>query len=268
MLYDAHCHLDFSLDPAGLARGLQDEGVRVVSATVTPTGFEQAVGLLESRPHVRLGLGFHPWWVSDGRLSGSDIERFAMLASKEEVRHISEIGLDFAPRRLASSVSGGTANSEDAARALQMDCLEAVLAAVDVVANRYISLHSVKAEKELLDILDAHVMTSRHDCVFHGYAGSQDQLMRLLDRGCYVSVGPRMLSTKRGREYAKAIPADRILLETDAPSAPGGSLSAACVAGMLQDAIAFIADLRRLDGERRDCFFELVAETSKRVLRF
>lgn len=267
MMYDAHCHLDFSIDPVGIAAGLRDEGVRVVSATVTPAGFERARDSLAFQPNVRIGLGFHPWWVSDGRLAASDIEDFCRFASDEGVRHISEIGLDFSPKRIALSVSKGVANSEDAARVVQMDALEAILSGVDVVPGRFVSLHSVRAEKETLDVLALHGIPARHDCVFHGYAGSQDQLMRLLDLGCYVSIGPRMLSTKRGREYAKAIPAERILLETDAPSAPDSALSAECMASMLRETLNSLTDLRRLEGGRREKFCALVAETSCRVLQ-
>ncbi|WP_459612517.1 TatD family hydrolase [Corynebacterium urogenitale] len=36
--------------------------------------------------------------------------------------------------------------------------------------------------------------------------------------GGYVSVNPRMLETKRGRAYAKQVPSDRLLLETDLPA--------------------------------------------------
>ena len=44
------------------------------------------------------------------------------------------------------------------------------------------------------------------------------QLAQAVDAGCFFSVSARMLETKRGREYAKAIPLRKLLLETDAPA--------------------------------------------------
>ena len=53
--------------------------------------------------------------------------------------------------------------------------------------------------------------------IFHWFSGSSAQLKRARDLGCFFSVNAFMLQTKRGREYAKAIPLDRLLIETDLP---------------------------------------------------
>ena len=38
-----------------------------------------------------------------------------------------------------------------------------------------------------------------------------------IDNGAYFSINPKMLETKAGKDVIRNIPADRILLETDAP---------------------------------------------------
>ena len=45
------------------------------------------------------------------------------------------------------------------------------------------------------------------------------QLEKAIELGSYFSINPRMLKTKLGIEVIKAVPIDRVLLETDAPFA-------------------------------------------------
>ena len=62
--------------------------------------------------------------------------------------------------------------------------------------------------------------------IFHWFSGTSDEFVRARIAGCYFSVNERMLATKRGREYARQIPLDRLLLETDAPAEPDAETSA------------------------------------------
>ena len=53
--------------------------------------------------------------------------------------------------------------------------------------------------------------------------------------GCYFSVNPRMLQSKRGRAYAQAISADRLLLRPTSLRHPGAPWSAARVRKLLEE---------------------------------
>ena len=266
MLYDAHCHVDFATDPAALAEGLASAGVRVASATVTPSGYRKALHVLGGFSNVRIGLGLHPWWVADGRLSSRDVQEFCSLASAGQPL-ISEVGLDFSPRCLERSISAGLADFCEQAKELQLEAFrKAMLACVG--HGLFVSLHSVKAEECVLDVLEQTGVASTCSCVFHGFAGSQDQLFRALDMGCYVSVGPRMLSTKRGKAYAKIIPAERTLLETDAPSSQGIAMQACAMRDALACCLDDLADMRGLDAHAKEAFVRQMEETSRRLLGF
>ena len=266
MIYDAHCHVDFATDPSALAEGLASAGVRVASATVMPSGYRKALRVLGGFSNVRIGLGLHPWWVADGRLSSGDVQEFCGLASQGRP-FISEVGLDFSPRCLDRSISAGLADSCEQAKELQLGAFREAMAAC---AGRglFVSLHSVKAEQFVLDVLEQTDVAASCSCVFHGFAGPQDQLFRALDMGCYVSVGPRMLSTKRGKAYAKVIPAERILLETDAPSSQGVSVQACAMRGALERCLDDLADIRGLDAHAKRAFACQIEETSCRLLGF
>jgi TatD DNase family protein len=55
--------------------------------------------------------------------------------------------------------------------------------------------------------------------VLHWFSGSQRELARAVDAGCWFSVGPAMLASDKGRSLAAKMPRDRILTETDGPFA-------------------------------------------------
>ena len=77
-----------------------------------------------------------------------------------------------------------------------------------------------------------------------------DELVRARNAGCYFSVNERMLATKRGREYARQIPLDRQLLETDAPAEPNTETSAQSLIKSLARTSMRIASLKNCDAKR------------------
>jgi TatD DNase family protein len=81
------------------------------------------------------------------------------------------------------------------------------------------SIHSRRAVDEILDRLAA--TPDAGTPILHWFSGTAAQLRRAADIGCWFSVGPAMLRGEKGRALAKAMPADRILTETDGPFASG-----------------------------------------------
>ena len=69
----------------------------------------------------------------------------------------------------------------------------------------------------IMDMLEEYELLEDNTIIFHWFSDSSAQLKRARELGCFFSVNAFMLQTKRGREYAKAIPLDRLLIETDLP---------------------------------------------------
>ena len=74
------------------------------------------------------------------------------------------------------------------------------------------------------------------------------------------SIGPRQLATKRGREYARQLPAQRILLETDADGSK--PFTADDWNAALESALATLNEIKGFD--MRDT----IAENFDRVMSF
>lgn len=258
MLFDMHCHLDFANDAITIAEQAAKLSIGALSATVTPDGYARAHQTFSgSMPHMRVGLGLHPWWVADGRCGEEAVALFEQLAPA--ARWIGEIGLDFAGAR-----------GEEDARAAQLTAFDRALAAIcdkgpsedaslgatpssrgtpfassaRSACPKLISLHAVRAAEFVLDALERSGATEHHHCIFHWFSGTSDDLTRAVRAGCFFSVNARMLATKRGRAYARAIPEDHLLLETDAPTHEDASWSALAWRDQLEATLAMLADAR------------------------
>ena len=244
-LHDAHVHLDYMADGAAVAAQAAEEDYLLFSNTVTPEGFFAARDELGSFPNVRIGLGLHPWHIGPADALDHVIDRFTRLVC--ETRFVGEVGLDFGKRHVQTA---------DA----QLRAFCAVAEACAAQGGKVVSIHAVKAARYVLDILEESGTLGNCTCVLHWYSGPSDELARAIAAGCRFSIGPRMLATKRGREYAKAIPAGQILLETDAPPAYGEAYTCADLQAELDQAASSIAAIKGPSA------IERIQETARAVL--
>lgn len=208
-LIDAHCHLDLMAYPNAVADETAAIGLGVFDCGVDPRDFAAAKKRASRYPNIIAGVGLHPWWLADGRCGLAEVNLLCKVAAQE--RYIGEVGLDFSAR---------FAGSEP----LQIQALDRLSDALVQcpLAGRVISIHAVRSAGAVLDVLESHgLLIPNPDSpaiIFHWFSGTSDELVRARNVGCYFSVNERMLASKRGREYARQIPLDRLLLETDAPA--------------------------------------------------
>lgn len=216
-LFDAHCHLDLMNGPDAVAHEAATMGLRLFDCGVDPRDFATANKRACSCPNVIAGAGLHPWWIADGRCGTAEVDLLCEIASRE--RFIGEVGLDF------SSRFAGT-------EGIQMQAFERLCQALSQhpLDGRALSIHAVHAAGATLDILESNGLLkdtpNSPTIIFHWFSGTSDELVRARHAGSFFSINERMLATKRGREYARQIPLDRLLLETDAPAEPGAEISA------------------------------------------
>lgn len=251
-LIDAHCHLNFAGNAAELAAAYAACG-GALSGTCDPRDFERVRTMFAPfAPRVRVGLGLHPWWVADGTCGEGEVALFERLALGAPL--ISEVGLDFQPRR------EGTRDAQ--IEAFERVCLAASRSSAEF-PRRVMSIHSSAAAMCTLDVLERTGCLDACTCIFHWFSGSQEELNRAIEAGCLSSVNERMLKTKRGRAYARAIPEERLLIETDFPSKPTPMAIPQDVSPRLGRTMSLLAEARGAD-ER--LLAATVAATSERIL--
>lgn len=234
-LFDAHCHLDLMAHPDAVADEATALGLVLFDCGVDPHDFARAKKRTCGRSNIFAGIGLHPWWLADGRCGNAEINLLCEVAAQE--RLIGEVGLDFSAR---------FAGSEP----LQIQAFDRLCDALvqHPLTGRVISIHAVRSAGTVLNVLESHgLLIPNSDSpviIFHWFSGTSDELVRARNAGCYFSVNERMLATKRGREYARQIPLDRLLLETDAPAEPQADASARQLITSLKSASLHIAELK------------------------
>lgn len=240
-LIDAHCHLDLMAHPDAVADEATALGLGLFDCGVNPRDFSAANERACRQPGIIAGVGLHPWWLADGHCGFDEINLLCEVAAQE--RYIGEVGLDFSTR---------FAGSEP----LQTQALDQLCEALaqHPLTGRVISIHAVRSAGTVLDILESHGLLipnpSSPVIIFHWFSGTSDELVRARDAGCYFSVNERMLASKRGREYARQIPLDRLLLETDAPAEANTETSAQSLIRSLARTSMRIASLKNCDAKR------------------
>ena len=204
-LFDAHCHLDWLSAPARAATEARGAGLGMLAVTVTPAGYRAAVRELAGAANVAVAAGLHPWWVADGRCGRAEADELAALAA--ETRWVGEVGLDL------SRAHGGGREGEHV-------CEACAGATRGDGRPRVLSVHAVRSAGAALDVLGRTGCLARCRVVFHWFSGTSEELSRAVRAGCWFSLGERSLATRRGREYARQLPADGLRNETDLPPAP------------------------------------------------
>ncbi len=237
-LFDAHCHLELMADATSVADEAQRLGLGLFDATVMPRVYDEALPDLTWYDNVYPALGMHPWYIEDEDLWPLDVMQFEDLAPK--TRFIGEVGLDFSSKH----TDGEKKNVQ--LKAFTRVC-ETCAETSDPAAPKVLSIHAVKAADEVLDVLEETGALKSCRCVFHWFSGSSPELKRAIDAGCWFSFGERSMDTKRGREYARQVPADHLLTETDYPPEEGWDGGAADVAASLERTLAAIKTVRDED---------------------
>ena len=255
-LFDAHCHLDLMARPDAVADEATALGLVLFDCGVDPHDFARAKKRACGRSNIFAGIGLHPWWLADGRCGPAEVNLLCEVAAQE--RYIGEVGLDFSAR---------FAGSEP----LQIRALDRLCDALvqRPLAGRVISIHAVRSAGTVLDVLESHgLLIPNPDSpviIFHWFSGTSDELVRARNADCYFSMNERMLATKRGREYARQIPLNRLLLETDAPVEPSAETTARQLVDSLIRTSEIIATLK-------DCAAEsaksVVLENSRSIFDF
>ncbi len=254
-LSDMHCHVGFMSDPAVFVKDAQNVHSRILAVSATPQDYGALkeklfrdsreafgssiaqVGLMQS---VFLALGLHPWWISsDKTLLEKQLQEFDTFFL--ETPYIGEIGLDFSSRRAQT-------------KEWQVRAFDHILKRCADRGQLLLSLHCVQAYPELFTCLEKSGALKQCKGIFHWFSGSSEHLRYAIQQGCYFSVSKRMLASKRGREYVKAIPENRLLLETDAPfvtiqnnEIPSVPYTFKQVQDELYEAIANLAAIRKCE---------------------
>lgn len=205
-LVDSHCHLDFE----GLAERLPEvlqradaAGVRLmVTISTRVKTFDRILAIAEAHEQIYCSVGTHPHNAAEETDVTAD--QLARLARHPKVVAIGEAGLDyhydFSPREAQAQ---SFRVHIDAARETGLPLI----------------VHSREAESDTARILEEEMGKGAFKVVLHCFSSKRELAERGLAIGAYVSFSGILTfkAAEELRDTARLVPADRLLVETDAP---------------------------------------------------
>lgn len=194
-MIDTHCHFDIMSNPEAYIYAKEVVGDIVIGMTNLPSHFCIGEPHLRSFKYVRLALGLHPLLAADKQ---NELQIFKN--NIEKTSYIGEIGLDFSKSGIST-------------KEIQISVLRKILSELKG-KKKIVSVHSRKAERELLDLLCEYDIKN---VIFHWYSGPIGLIPSILSCGYYFSINESMTLSKNGQKIIENIPKARTLTETDAP---------------------------------------------------
>lgn len=207
MLIDTHCHLDFNRFDGDrdqvVERALQAGVSRIIVPALELENCPKVIELAERYREVFAAVGIHPnssaGWQDDW------IAALRQWLSHEKVVAVGEIGLDYHWDKSPPEV-------QKRAFIKQLE----LAAEVDLP----VIIHNREADEDVLALLAASRQTERErPGVLHSFSSSWQVAERALKMGYYLGFTGPITYKNAGelRDVVGRMPADRILVETDAP---------------------------------------------------
>lgn len=193
VLVDAHCHA-YGFPEKDLRKYVNSYRIICVSEDLESS--LRALELGEKFKNIVPFIGLHPWNVPE--TPKSEIEEFAKLLDRREVKGLGEIGLD---KRMGKEYQK------------QMEVFERFCH----LASEYdlpVNVHALDAWKEVLEILNRYDVEK---AAFHWYSGPIELLEELLSNGYMVTINPAVRIQRRHQLVLEKAELNMIMTESDGP---------------------------------------------------
>jgi TatD DNase family protein len=206
MLIDTHCHLDFpdfDAERDAIVERARAAGVgQMITISTRVKKFDTILAIAENYANVFCSVGTHPH-NADEELD-IETEDLVRLSAHPKVVAIGEAGLDYfydnAPR---DAQVIGLRRHIAAARQTQLPLV----------------IHSRSADDDMADILTEETGQGPFPFLLHCFSSGPELAKTGVDLGGYISFSGILTFPKSEelREIARAVPRDRMIVETDAP---------------------------------------------------
>jgi TatD DNase family protein len=211
MLVDSHCHLDFkdfAEDLDAIVARAEAAGIgRIVTISTRVKRLASLLAIAERFPNVYCSVGTHPHEADEE--DGIPPDELIELTRHPKVVALGEAGLDYF--------------YQHSSRAAQERGFRAHITAARATGLPLV-IHTRDADEDCGRILADEVARGPFRAVLHCYTGGRELAMKAIDLGLSISF-TGILTFKKSdalRALAAELPADRIMVETDAPYlAPG-----------------------------------------------
>lgn len=258
MLVDSHCHLDFkefSEDFDAMMWRANQSGVGMMVTICTRiSNFETVLSLAEAHDNLYCTVGVHPHEADEeGDVS---VQELVALASHPKVIGIGETGLDYHYMR--------------SDKAAQIEAFEKHIAAARATQLPLI-VHARNADEDMISILKNEYEKGPFPGVIHCFSSTADLAWAAIGIGFYISFSGIVTfkAAEEVQDVARAVPLNRVLVETDAPYlAPVPNRGKTNEPAFVRHTAEKVADLKEVSFEEieeatTNNFFDLFSKTTR-----
>lgn len=204
--FDSHCHLDpmryGSELPDVIARA-EAAGVAGIAVIGTRAADSEAAAELAARsPGLVAAAGLHPNDVAE--VEPDEWDRVERLAMSGRVAAVGETGLDW--------------YRTSAPPDLQREYFDRHIRLAQRLGLPLV-IHTRESIRDTLDMLSAATVRGPVRAILHAFTGTADEAAEAVEMGCHLGFAGMVTfrSSAALREVAKAVPLERLLIETDSP---------------------------------------------------
>lgn len=247
MLIDSHCHLEYEglvEDQQGVLARARAAGIGgFLNISTRQSEWDRVIATAAREPDVWASVGIHPHEADQH----ADLGQGALVeaAAHPKVIGIGETGLDYYYDRSDRGVQ---------------QALFRTHIAVSRETGLPLIIHTRDAEEDTIRILEDEMGKGAFPALIHCFTASAGFAGTVIDLGLTISLSGIVTfkNASNLQEVAKAIPEDRLLVETDSPFlAPVPHRGKKCEPAYTADTARFVAELRGVETER------LAAETTR-----
>lgn len=199
MIYDTHAHLDLlkNLDEA-IVNAKKANVKAIVTNSVNISSLKKSLEIRKKYPEiVKVAAGLYP----EENLSLEDFNEIKTIIqnNKSQIVAMGEIGLDFSQEKPSKEIQKEIFIKQlDLAKELNLPAI----------------IHTRKAEKEVLEILDNR---SSQKIILHCFSGNFKLINKAKELNIYLSIPTNIVRSEHFQKIVKEYPKNLILTETDAP---------------------------------------------------
>lgn len=224
VLIDVHCHLNHAMFKENIDKVIErakQAGVKaIVVSGVNPAANKDVLELAkkinskeENNNMIKVSLGIYPidaLGLSEGETGlprhtekiNLEEEFKFIEKNKDKIVAVGEVGLDFHWDKF---------NHDK-----QKENFRKIIRFVKSI-NKPIVIHSRKAEKECIDLLEEELPNKEIPVIMHCFSGNKKLIKRAAELGHYFSVPPNIVKLQHFQTLVNIVPLNQLFTETDAP---------------------------------------------------
>lgn len=219
MLFDTHCHLNFSAFEGRVDEVIKranEVGVNLIMVPGTDVETSKKAVEVASRDNVFAAVGIHPHHIF-GYLthdaSQNDLKKVEKLLPNPKVLAIGEVGLD---RHIYKKTKYQDYTVEQKFIDLQKEVLQKqIKLAIDY--KKSVIFHNREAKKDFLGVVNEFADRLLGRAVFHCCEPDQELLDYAQSHKFFIGIDGDIGYRKDKQEFVKQVPLDMLVLETDSP---------------------------------------------------